>query len=86
MDASTHYPRRAEIDYEKKSLKLPPNKSFDHTNKQKINENIVEVSEHIQVGTLKNGDVIGGRIVYNYEKIEYKKTKNPNFEYKLFFD
>lgn len=40
----------------------------------------MEVTEHICVGELKMGDVVGGRIVFNFEKLEVKKRRNPLFE------
>ena len=40
----------------------------------------MEITEHIVVGELKMGDVVGGRLVFNFEKLELKKRRNPQFE------
>ena len=41
----------------------------------------MEHSEHIIVGSLKSGDVIGGRLIYSFKEQEHKRKKNPHYEY-----
>ena len=40
----------------------------------------MECTEHIVVNQLQSGDVIGGRIIFPYEKLDLKRRVNPLFD------